>query len=170
MNQPNIKVVSNEDAAITVIKHVAEWMQAKGLPTDGWWDPSNMNATFLGKYAKPSEFYVATVDGQPAAAAIIQPEQTAQDWTAVDSDKAPKAMYIHWVAVERAFAGSGLPEALIDHAYRLAAEGECPVIRLDTNAEEPKLCQLYESLGFKRIATEQEGEHVTAFYEKAVKL
>jgi hypothetical protein len=39
---------------------------------------------------------------------------------------------------------------------------------LDTNAEEEKLCKLYEGLGFQLMGTEQEEDHKTAFYQKAL--
>ena len=102
-----------------------------------------MNLDFLGQYAKPDEFFVAIVEGRPAAAAIIQQEQTAQDWSSVDKGSPPKAMYVHWIAVEREFAGKGLPTILINHAEKLALENDISVVRLDTNSDEPKLFNLY---------------------------
>ena len=54
----------------------------------------------------------------------------------------------------------------MEKAANIARQQGSSVIRLDTNAEEPKLCALYESLGFQRVGTEQEGDHLTAFYEK----
>jgi ribosomal protein S18 acetylase RimI-like enzyme len=168
LQSPSIGVTQDTDASITVIRHVAEWLQKTGLETDGWWDPANMNLDFLGQYAKPDEFYVAIVDGEPAAAAIIQQEQTAQDWSSVDEGSTPPAMYLHWLAVEREHSGEGLPKVLIDHAEELARQKGLPVIRLDTNADEPKLCKIYEELGFKRVNVISEAGHNTALYEKTV--
>lgn len=165
-----ISIQNDADRAVEVIRHVGAWMRDSGLTNySEWWDPDNVSTEMLSQYAKPDELFVLTVDGQPAAAAILQPEQSLQDWSAIDGDnEPPRAMYIHYLAVERNFAGRGLASSFMDKAMELAQEHEATVLRLDTNADEPKLCALYEGLGFKRVGTVQEDHHSTALYEKKV--
>lgn len=169
MREPTIEIRADAPAAIEVIKHVGTWMLEAGLHPSEWWLPENMNSDFLGEYAQPDEFFVVTMDGEPAASAIIQTEQNAQDWSSVDGVDTPPALYVHWVAVARKFAGQGLPRILIDFAEEQARLKDRPVIRLDTNADEPKLRALYESLGFTSVGIIDEGDERTVLYEKPVR-
>src|SRR6185312_11334614 len=102
--------------------------------------------------------YVVLVKGVPAAAAIIQEHQTLQDWSAVDGGTEPKALYVHYVAVARDFAGQGLPKAMLEFAASLARDKGITTLRLDTNADEPKLRGIYESCGFNEVTVLNE-EH-----------
>lgn len=163
-------VETDMPAAIDVIRHAGTWMRDNNIANySDWWNPDIVSAEMLSPYAQPDEFFVVKVDGKPAAAVIIQVEQSLQDWSSVDKDnQPPKATYVHYVAVEREFAGRGLVSVIMDKATEIAAQEGSTFIRLDTNADEPKLCSLYEGLGFQRVGTEQEGDHLTAFYEKSV--
>ena len=158
------------NAAVEIIRHVGAWMRDSGKDNySDWWNPSRVSIEMLSKYAQPDEFYVVRVDGKPAAAAIIQQEQSMQDWSSVDkSSVPPKTVYIHFIAVEREFAGRGLVKALIDQAEKVAHEKGAKVLRLRTDANEPKLYGLYEEFGFKRVGIAQEGSHTIAFYGKPV--
>ncbi len=168
LSQPQAEVGVDMAGAVDIIRNVAEWMQGVGLVHDGWWEPENMNVAFLGQYAKPDEFFVARLDGKPAAAAIIQAEQSLQDWGAVDNGSTPPALYLHYVAVEREFAGRGLPRELMQHAENLAKEKGIPALRLDTNADESKLRKVYEDFGFKEVKILEEDGNRTVLYEKQV--
>jgi len=163
-------VEADMPGAIDVIRHAGAWMRDNGLDNySEWWDPDKVSAEMLTSYAQPDEFFVVKVDNKPAAAVIIQAEQSLQDWSSIDKDnQPPKATYVHYVAVEREFAGQGLVSVIMDKATEIAVQQGSTVIRLDTNADEPKLCSLYEGLGFQRVGTEREGDHLTAFYEKPV--
>ena len=168
MEKPPIE--PDMSAAIEVIRHVGAWMRDSGIANySDWWDPDKVSPEMLAAYAKPEEFYVVKVEGQPAAAVIIQREQSLQDWSSIDKDtEAPSATYIHYVAVEREFAGRGLVGIIMDKADEIAKQQGTSVLRLDTNADEPKLCAIYERLGFNLVGTLEEEGHNTAFYEKPV--
>ena len=164
----NVEVEQNLPVALEVIRHAGAWMRDTGKRNySAWWDPDRVSEEMLAPYAKPDEFYVFSIDGRAAGAAIIQREQSMQDWTAIDgTGPAPEAIYIHYVAVKREFAKMGLVGEVIAEAERVAREQGIALLRLDTNANESKLCQLYESYGFRQVGTETEGDHTTAFYEK----
>ena len=156
--------------ALDVIRHAGTWMRDNGIANySEWWDPEQVNAEMLRPYAQANEFFVVAVDGTPAAAAIIQEEQSLQDWSYIDGEaEPPHATYLHYVSVERAFAGQDLVGTILDKAMDIAQQNNSTVLRLDTNADEPKLCALYESYGFIQVGVQQEGDHLTAFYEKPV--
>ena len=165
-----ITITQNMKQAISVIHGVGKWLEESGKKPSKWWKPENLNSEFLLKYAKSDEFYAALVDGEPAAAAILQLDQNSQDWQSVDKDKPRPALHIHWLCVDRKFAGMNLPKTITDFAEKLAKEKGINLLRVDTNAEEIKLRKIYEDLGFQLVTVEQEDYRKTAFYEKRIKL
>lgn len=166
INRNSLKIVQNVDQAISVMRDAGRWLFESGKNPSKWWILENLNRKFLFQYAKPQEFYAALVNRKPAAAAVLQINQNAQDWKAVDRDKPQSALYIHWLCVHRRFAGIGLPGVIVYFAEKLARKNNVALLRADTNAEEMKLRKIYEDLGFKLVAIEQENYRRTAFYQK----
>lgn len=163
-----IKIVQDIDKAISVMHEVGKWLQDSGKNPSKWWQPQNLNQEFLLQYAKPQEFFAVLVDKKPAAAAILQLNQNAQDWKNVDKNKSQPALYIHWLCVKRQFSNQGLPKLIIDFAKQLAKNNNVNLLRVDTNAEEQKLRDLYEELGFNLVSIEQEDYRKTAFYQQSL--
>ncbi len=162
----SIEIIQNKDLALTVLARVGQWMHESGLNPSRWWHPDNMNWSFFSDYAEPDEFYVALADGRPAAAMVCQWDQRNQDWGEVDKGTSPAALYIHWLCVERDFAGLGLSSTLVAFSEELARAKAINLVRVDTNASETKLRRAYEDLGFELVTTIQEESRRTAFYQK----
>ena len=160
------KIVQNVDQAISVMHGVGRWLEESGQNPSKWWQPQNMNREFLLQHAEPSEFYTVLVDANPAVAAIIQDNQRNQSWQSVDKNKSVIALYIHWLCVNRQYAGRGLPKIIIDFAEQQAISKGMHLLRVDTNAQEMNLRKIYENLGFKLMAIKQEDYRQTAFYQK----
>lgn len=163
-----VGVIKDIDLAISVMRNAGKWLQESGKNPSKWWQLKNLNRKFLLQYAKPQEFYVVLVNKKPAAAAIVQPSQEAQDWKNIDKNNPQRALYIHWLCVHREFASMGLPKVIINFATELARKKNIGLLRADTNADELKLCKIYEDLGFHQVAVEQEDYRRTAFYQKRV--
>ena len=163
-----MEVVNDVDKAILVMRDAGKWMVDSGIAPSKWWDLPNLNKEFLFQYAKAEEFYVCLVNHEPAAAAILQFSQNAQDWEKIDKDKKIPALYIHWLCVMRKFAGKNFTKSIIDFASEMAKKKKIKYLRVDTNAEEEKLRNLYENLGFKLQEIIKEDYRTTAFYEKEV--
>jgi GNAT superfamily N-acetyltransferase len=163
-----IKFVQDINQAIEVMKDAGEWLEKSGKNPSKWWQPKNLNRRFLLQYAKPEEFYVGLVDGKPAVAAILQIDQSAQDWQSVDKNESQEALYIHWLCVKRESAGKQLPRQMIDFASGLAESKGVKLLRADANASEIKLGKIYQNLGFNLVAIEKEDYRQTAFYQKQV--
>lgn len=168
IDQKHTKVVQDIDKAIYVMHNAGKWLLETGKNPSKWWQPQNLNRGFLLQYAKPQEFFVALVNGKPAAAAILQSAQGAHDWQDIDKGRPQSALYIHWLCVDRQFAGMGLPKLMIDFAKRHAQEKNIKLLRVDTNADEMKLRKIYEDLGFHLVTIEQEDYRKTAFYQKKI--
>lgn len=162
------QLVNNIDAAIAVMHEAGKWLVESSKNPSKWWKPENLTKDFLLQYAKPDEFYVVMADGVPAAAAIFQTTQNSQDWNVVDGTSTKPALYIHWFCVARAFAGLGMPATLVDFAQKIAKKEKVEWLRVDTNAEETKLRNIYEQLGFVLVAKRDEGYRKTAYYQMIV--
>jgi len=161
-------VVNDIDKSLEVMHNVAKWLVESGHSPSKWWLPENMNKIFMLKHSEPEEYFVAVIDGKPAASMILQETERNQSWKSVDGNRPKSAIYIHWLCVHRDFAGKGLPKILIEFAKKEAKKRGFERMRLDTNAKEEKLVELYKYLGFKLMGTEKEGNDLTAFYQKEV--
>ncbi len=163
-----IKIIQNIDQAIEVMQDAGKWMEENDMNPSKWWKSETLNKEVMLQYANKDEFYVGIVDEKPAVAAILQFEQTAQDWSSVDNGNPPEALYIHWLSVARKFKGMNLAKFMIDFAEDFAKKNKVKLLRVDTNAEELKLKNLYEKFGFKPVGVEKKEHQETAFYQKLV--
>ena len=143
-----------------------KWLEETGKNPNQWWQTKNLNRQFLQNYIEPDEFYVALIDGKPATSVILQTNQRNQDWSSVDKGNSPEALYIHWLSVKREFAGKNLPKVMVDFAKKKAQEKNIKLLRLDTDANEVKLMNLYKKLGFKLVGTTMEDSFKVAFFQK----
>lgn len=156
------------DQSIGVMRSAGKWLVDSGKNPSKWWKLENLNRTFLLKHAKVDEFYVGLISGIPAVAAVLMLIEDTMDWKTFDKDNPQKALYIHWLCVERQFAGRNLPKLMIDFAERLAKKKGVTLLRLDASADKKKLRDIYEDLGFRLVGTKQEDYRRTAFYQKIV--
>ena len=150
--------------AVEVLREVAEWLEANGKNPSEWWRPENMNREFMLGRAEPEEFYVALVRGKPAGAMILQDNERNQSWEDVDKGEKKLALYVHWLAVSRQFAGIGLPGIMLDFAQKEAQKRGFQFLRLDTSAEKKKLRKVYDDLKFSLMGV-HEG---VAYYQKPI--
>lgn len=164
----SIQIIQDVDRAISVMLDAAMWLHTSGKNPSKWWQPENMNRKFLLQHVEPDEFFVALMDGMPAASIILQDSERNQSWKSVDKDIPQPALYIHWLCVARKFAGIGLSKVMIDFAGEEARKRKFSLLRLDTIADGKKLRNLYESLGFQLMGVQQEEDQKTAFYQKLV--
>ncbi len=159
-----ISFTQDVDKIITVLQNAGEWLLKSGKNPSKWWQLQNLNKQFLFQYVKPEEFYVGLVDGQPAVAAIIQKDPKTQEWTGIDKNKPQPALYIHWLCVDRHFAGKGLTNEMMNFVENLATKENIPCLRVDTNASEDKLRKIYENLGFELVTVQRENDRDMALY------
>lgn len=162
-----INFTQDIDKAIAVMYNAARWLEDSGLKPSKWWRPQNMNRDFLLRYTEPDEYYVVLIDGQPAASMVLQETERNQSWQTVDGNKPQKALYLHWLCVHRDFAGKNLPQHMVDFSQKLAKKKKIKFLRVDCNADEIKLREVYERLGFKLIKIVKEEYRRTAFYHKS---
>lgn len=164
-NTNSVNIIQDIDKSIEVMLDAAKWLESSGKEPSVYWQSKNMNRQYLSKHAEPNEFYVAMIQDQPAASMILQNSERNQSWQAVDGSKPKKALYVHWLCVNREYAGKNLPRTMIDYAVQKAKSMNLKLLRLDTQADNIKLCQIYEKLGFHLTGRETDDKGFrTAFY------
>lgn len=163
-----LHIVQDINLAMQVMYKVGTWMKNSGLGYSQWWDPKNMNRQFMLKHSETDEYFVALVDNKPAASVILQENERNQSWKYVDGNNQQKALYVHWLCVDRDFAGLGLSGRMINFAAKEAKKRGFKLLRLDTDADEPKLCKLYKNLGFSVRGIEKEDERRAIFFEMKI--
>jgi GNAT superfamily N-acetyltransferase len=128
-------------AVAQVLQEAARWITTWRSQL---WDPELLGESFTAPFIARGEMLSARTDGQIAAVMILQPEDPLF-WP----DRVPgEAAYVHKLAVRRAYAGMGVPAALIDHAEGLARAQDRHLLRLDCH---PDLAGFYGKLGFLRV-------------------
>ncbi len=163
-----MNITQDLDKSLQVMLGVSKWLQENGLNPSQWWQPHNMNRDFLLKYTQPEEFFVGLVQGIPVASIVLQETDRHQNWESADQNKPQQALYVQWLCVARQFAGQGLSKKMIEFASQEARQRGLTFLRLDTDAHQKKLCDLYESLGFQLIGTQTKNKQKMALYQKSV--
>ena len=130
------------DTAIDIMREAAQWLIDAGKPM---WDLDRINREYITNPA--DEFHMARVDGEGAAACLLSFHDPFF-WP----DIPPGASgFVHKLAVRRRFAGQGLGEAMLAHSAKCCLARDIPMLRLDTDANRPGLCALYERSGFTQV-------------------
>ena len=153
------------ETALDIMREAAQWQidQKKLL-----WGLHTLTRERLAN--PPEEYHVAWMDGESAACCLLSFEDSFF-WPNIP---AGTSGFVHKIAVRRKFAGQGLAAQVIDYAAQCCRAKGIPVLRLDTDVQRPKLCALYEGLGFRRVGAvvkdlSKEGNSaalLVALYEK----
>ncbi len=147
------------DTAITVMREVAQWCIDVGK---SMWSLQELTRDMLLRHPRTeSSFIVAWSDGQPAASMILQ-WHDPQFWPGVEENESG---FIHKLCVRRSFAGTGLSTKMVGYAASECRRRGAGYLRLDTDSTKPRLCALYEGLGFKRAGRKLLDGRDYALYE-----
>jgi GNAT superfamily N-acetyltransferase len=105
--------------------------------------------------------YVVEVDGEPAATFTLLLDDP-KFW----GKRPPDAVYLHKLAVRRAFAGHGLGARIVEWIADEAARRGRTFIRLDCQRDLPGIRRYYERLGFELRGELERGAFSWALYER----
>ena len=124
-----------------VIQAVAQELEDLG---DRLWDQSHLSSEWLAGHYGLESLYLAWVNAEPVATFVLI-EDDPLFWPEVTKGE---SLFIHKVAVARAWKGHDLSRQILDFAVgEVQARGK-RFLRLDTDATRPALCKLYERYGF----------------------
>lgn len=147
------------DLAVEVMQEVARWCIESGNPM---WSLEELTREKLLRHPPAEDsFLVAWSGGTPAASMILQ-WHDPQFWPSV---KENESGFIHKLCVRRGFAGKGLSTKMVEHAVRECSRRGIGYLRLDTDVTKPKLCGLYERMGFVRAGRKLMDGRDYALYE-----
>ena len=120
----------------------AAWQHANGKPG---WSPHEIDLEAARRRIADGELHIGFEAGAAFGCLALQ----ADDAVYWPEAPAGAALYVHKLAVGKAFKGRNLGARLIaDAAHRAVGRGR--PLRLDC-APEPRLMAYYESCGFKRV-------------------
>lgn len=141
----NFKVLSAEvQPAINIMKEVAKWGRSAGLNV---WKDEHLTREKLMVGINENDFYIGQVSEDNACCMILQWNDTLF-WPKA---KENEAGYIHKLCVRRDYSGLGLSRKMVEFAIEECRRRSVHYLRLDTGWSKKKLCNLYESLGFKLV-------------------
>ena len=148
------------DVAIVdqMIREAAAWVDALGVVM---WEDGELEAERIRAEVAGGMFFLAVIGGDVAGAIRFQLEDPLF-WP----DRPPgEAAFVHRLVARRAFKGRGVARALLEWAVRHARAQGRGRLRLDCDANRPKLRALYESCGFRLHSYRQVGPYYVSRYE-----
>jgi GNAT superfamily N-acetyltransferase len=154
-----IRQAQPADAAAieAMLVEAAQWVDALG---EVMWETGELTPERIAREVAEGQFFLATVDGEPAGAIRFQLED-ALFWPDLPPDG---SAFVHRLVVRRRYKGQGVSTALlrwaVDHARALGRSH----VRLDCDKSRPKLRALYESFGFQFHSVRQVGPYHVARY------
>lgn len=151
-------VPADTEIVSRILMEAGRWQEQLGAPL--WLDGELIPET-IGAEIAAGLFFVAEYANDPAGTMKFQLEDQLF-WPDAPN---PDAAYIHRLAVRRRYAGKGISTALLACAVERARHlGRC-FLRLDCDADRPKLRGIYESFGFRQHSYRQVGSYFVARYE-----
>jgi len=146
--------------AAAILREVSEWLSNQGRKL---WDPDEISDEDIAGHARAGELIIGR-EGEEAAACMYLQLSDDLFWPHADA-----ALYVHRLAVRRAFAGRGLARAMLEWAVTEARRCGRPFVRLDTELR-PSLLRLYEGAGFIRVDSAPiiVGTHEVVRFERQV--
>jgi GNAT superfamily N-acetyltransferase len=160
MDGITIRQAAAADVAIVdqMIREAAAWVDALGVVM---WEDGELDAARIHDEVTRGMFFLALVDGEVAGAIRFQLVD-ALFWP--DRPEG-EAAFVHRLVARRAFKGRGVARALLEWAKGHARAHGRSLLRLDCDANRPKLRALYESCGFRLHSYRQVGPYYVSRYE-----
>ena len=132
--------VTEGEPARSILLEAAAWGAARGT---GIWSETELRSIDFAAAARAGELVIGHEGTAPAATMLLQTSDPIY-WP---HDAPGDALYVHKVAVRRAFAARGWLPRLIEFASAQARARSIARLRLDTILR-PQLRSMYERLGF----------------------
>lgn len=138
------------EAVACIYEHVHD-AEAAGITTTGWLrDVYPLKSTAEAAYNR-GDLYVCEDDGAIVATAIINQLQVdvyeGANWEYEATDD--EVLVLHTLAVDPAHHKNGIGAAFVRYYEDLAREMNCPVLRMDTNANNRIARKFYPTLGYR---------------------
>ena len=147
------------DTVASIYEDAAQWLLARGIAQWLAVVPRELLAQRIAR----GETFLARYEQHAIATMSIQEEDRVV-WGAVP----PDALYLHGLAVRRAFTGRRVGVALLRWAEQHAALQGKTYLRLDCMGDNPRLIQYYKDAGFTYLRTVPVRESLCALFERVL--
>lgn len=141
-----------------MLEEAAHWVDAMGVVM---WEEGELVPTRVDAEVAAGQFFIADMDGEVAGALKFQLEDRLF-WPDLERED---SAFIHRLVVRRRHQGLGVSTALMQWAASRAQQLGKRYLRLDCDANRPKLRALYERFGFRFHSFRQVGAYYVARYE-----
>lgn len=140
-----------------VLTEAAQWLAAGGRPL---WSATDIGLETVRRGTDAGSYFIARQDGEVAGVMRLDLEDP-HFWPEVE---AGSSLFVHKLAVRRAYAGHGVAATLLAFARDHARGIGRPHLRLDCVADRAPLRTLYERFGFSLHSEIRKGERSFARY------
>jgi GNAT superfamily N-acetyltransferase len=141
-----------------ILTEAALWLRSRGMTL---WQPEQLTPEQTEPDVRNGHFFLAW-RGTDAVGTMRLTPSDPRFWP----DALPgEALYLHRLAVRRAFAGGPVSSALLRGAVARAAAAGAAFLRLDCDRERPRLRRVYERFGFSFHSERDMGGIVVARYQ-----
>jgi GNAT superfamily N-acetyltransferase len=159
----DLRVTRADEATLptvsSILSEATAWLREHtGHPM---WEAHEVTVAGLLEEYRPEDVHLAWDGGEAVATFILMPRDEVF-WPEVPRGE---AAFLHKLAVRRAWAGREVPARIVAWAKDEALARGARFIRLDCDAERPKLCEIYEGLGFTCVRRGIVRTFATCFYE-----
>jgi ribosomal protein S18 acetylase RimI-like enzyme len=131
-------------AVMALVRRVVPLMRASG---NLQWGDNYPNAAVFERDVQLAQLWVAEIDSEIAGVAAITTDQEPE-YANVGWDISEPAIVVHRVAVDPAFRGQGIAEALMLQAETVARSRGITVLRVDTNTQNAATQKLFPKLEY----------------------
>jgi ribosomal protein S18 acetylase RimI-like enzyme len=141
----NFEVFTGEvDNAILIMREVAEWCIESELKM---WKLEELTREKLMENIIDENFCVGRINEEAAVSMILQ-WYDPYFWPHLNENESG---FVHKLCVRRKFARMNLSQKMIEYAINECRKRGISYIRLDTDGDNAKLCEIYEKLGFVQV-------------------
>ena len=161
-----IRQATKEDVAKieSILCDVVSWMKHHNW--SNLWTKESVQWERLSIEYQINDFFLA-FDHDDAVACMVL---TDNDPTCWPQNEKGTAIYLHKLAVKRAYAGRNISGQMIQFAKEYAIQKNIKKVCLDCNQSRTKLCAVYEKNGFEQVGCIQKREdYFMALYQLSIK-
>jgi GNAT superfamily N-acetyltransferase len=156
-------IADDAPAVAAILVEAAQWVEEHDGTT--MWVEGELTGDRVASEVEAGLFFVAECDGDIAGAVRFQLEDQLF-WPDLDTGD---SAFVHRLAVRRSYAGQGVSMALLQWAADSARALGKRYLRLDCDADRPRLRNVYEGFGFRLHSFRQVGAYYVARYELALR-
>lgn len=146
------------EVVLEILEDAARWTTARGF---GGWRPGSFSVATFREQIRREEVFLARIGAKVVGTITLQLSDDTH-W----ADESKDAVYVHKLAVMRDSSGRGIGIQLLKWAETQARLVDKKYLRLNCLAEDTRLRQYYEFLGFELRGEVMEPRGRNVLYEK----